>query len=258
VRRPLVGAPTYGRITELLVKEGDRVKEGDVLVQLDDRRRQLEYQLANFDAENTAEVDHARVSAQYRLAEYERQYTYYHSSETPMISESELESYRLQSDLAAAVLRLREAEVDRRKKLLALSDYDLENTRIRAPFAGVVTRKDAEVGRVAELGTPLLELIDTHQLYFVIKTFPASRLRDIAVGQEVLVTPLVFPEYERRGQVELIGPETDPASQTLRVKVLVENADGKLRAGLEARATFLPPAKGAGSEAPGTPQGARK
>lgn len=248
VRRTVVGAPTHGRIVKMLIEEGDQVNEGDVLVQLDDRRRWLEHQLTKFDAENTTEVDHARVNAEYRKAEYQRQYQYYHSSETPMISESDLKSYLLQSDLARAVLDLREAELARRQRLVKIAAYDLENTSIRAPFTGVVTRKVAEVGLVAELGTPLLELIDVHQLYFVLKTFPTSRLREVAVGQEVLVTPDVFPEYRRRGRVVLIGPEAYQPSQTVRVKVLVENADGKLRAGLSARATFLPLAEPAATE----------
>ncbi len=240
LRRTIIGAPTYGRISEVLVEEGDRVEEGDILVQLDDRRRKLELDLAQFDAENTAELKHAEVSSRYRLTAYQRQKQYYDQAETPFITKSDLEGYQLQSDLAAALVRLRETELARRQTLRDLSDYDLENTRIRAPFAGTVGRKVAEVGQVAELGTQLLELIDTHQLYFVIKTFPASRLRELAVGQEVLVTPEVFPEYERRGRIVLVGPEVDQASGFVRVKVLVENPDGKLLAGLCARATFLP------------------
>ena len=100
---------------------------------------------------------------------------------------------------------------------------------------------------MAELATPLLELIDTHQLYFVVD-LPVARLRDVSLGQEVLITPELFPELARRARVVLVGPEV--TVDTVRVKVLVDNSDGRLRSGLFARVAFLTSGTGAGGQAP--------
>jgi RND family efflux transporter MFP subunit len=237
VARTILGAPTFGSIMKILIQEGDTVAEGQVLVQLDDQGRQVEYDRAQLAAEDQSDVEYARLTAEYRLQEYERQKRAYASSTTPTISESDLETYRLNSDLAQTLLKTRRAELALRQKVMETRRYELEITRIRAPFAGTVTRKIAEVGQVAELATPLLELIDSHQLYFVIH-LSAAQLPHVAVGQEARVTPELFPELAASGRVVLVGPEVDAASNTVSVKVLVDNSDGKLRPGLWARISF--------------------
>jgi len=249
VARAMLGAPTYGTIMEILVEEGQEVKEGQVLVQLDDRGRKLEYDRAKISAENQSDVEQARLTAEFRSLEYERQKKVHESLKASTISESELETYRLNSELAQVTYEMRQADLALREVVVELRSYELEITRVRAPFAGVITRKVSEVGQVAELATPLLELIDTHQLYFVVD-LPVARLRDVSVGQEVLVTPELFPELARRGRVVLVGPEV--TVDTVRVKVLVDNADGRLRSGFFARVA-LPPgdAKAEGRRSPG-------
>jgi cobalt-zinc-cadmium efflux system membrane fusion protein len=237
VARTILGAPTYGCIVKILAEEGEKVAQGQVLVQLDDRGRQVEYERARLAAEDQSDVEQARLAAEYRLHEYERQKRAFDSSTTPTISQSDLETFRLNSDLAQAVLKTHLADLAQRQKVVELRQYEWEITRIRAPFAGTVTRKIAEVGQVAELATPLLELIDTHQLYFVIHP-PAAELRHVAVGQQAQVTPELFPELATSGRVVLVGPEVDSTSNTIRVKVLVDNSDGRLRPGLFARISF--------------------
>lgn len=256
VARALLGAPTAGTIVEILVDEGDRVSKDQVLVRLDDRGRRLEYERARLAAEDQSAVEQARLTAEYRRQEYERQKRAFEAAPNPTISESELETYRLNSELAQVTLRMRLAEAALRQKVAEIRRYEWEITRIRAPFSGVITRRLVEVGQVAELGTQLLELIDTSKLYLV-KHLPAEQLKEVSVGQEVQVTPELFPELARRGRVVLVGPEV--VADTVRVKVLVDNADGRLRPGLFARATFLPPTATASTkESSSTPAGTRQ
>jgi RND family efflux transporter MFP subunit len=249
VARTILGAPTIGCIMKILVQEGDTVAEGQVLVQLDDRGRQVEYERARLASEDQSDVEQARLAAEYRLHEYERQKGAFESSTTPTISQSDLETFRLNTDLARAVLKTRLAEHALRRKDVEVRQYEWDITRIRAPFAGTITRKLAEVGQVAELATPLLELIDTHQLYFVIH-LSAAQLPQVAVGQEARVTPELLPELLTSGRVVLVGPEVDAASNTVAVKVLVDNGAGKLRSGLWARVSFA-----TGGEAKGQASG---
>ena len=237
VARTILGAPTYGCIMKIVVEEGEQVSEGQLLVQLDERGRQLEYERAQLAAKDESDVEQAQLSAKYGLQEYERQKRAFDSSTTPTISQSDLETFLLKSRLAQAAHKTRLADLALRQKVMELRLYEWEITRIRAPFAGTVARKIAEVGQVAELATPLLELIDTHQLYFVIR-LPAAELRHVSVGQQAQVTPEFFPELAAGGRVVVVGPEVDAGGNTVRVKVLVDNRDGKLRPGLLARVSF--------------------
>lgn len=249
VARTVLGAPTSGAIVEVLVEEGQQVSKGQVLVQLDDRGRRLEYERARLAAEDRSGVEQARLTAQYRRQEYERQKRAFEAAPNPTISKSELETYRLNSELARVSLQMRLAESALRQKVVEIRRYELENTRIRAPFSGLITRKLAEVGQVAEVGTPLLELIDTRRLYLVTH-LPASQLKEVSVGQEALVTPELSPELARRGRVVVVGPEV--VADTVRVKVLLDNPEGRLRPGLFARVALLGPEPG-GGPAPGEP-----
>jgi len=247
VARARLGAATTGRITAIYVETGDKVSADQLLVQIDDERRKLELEYARLDAENTAELEEARLNAVYRRQEFAVHQEMFARLGPTVESERQLETYRLNSEIAEVRLRVREAEQALREHLVKLREYDLASTRTLAPFAGVVTRKLAEVGQVAEIGTPLLELIDVHQLYFEIN-LPAARLREVALGDEVLVTPTPYPELGRRGRVVLIGPEVERTSNTVRIRVLLDNAEGLLRPGLTAEATFVSAGKRTGAD----------
>jgi membrane fusion protein (multidrug efflux system) len=103
-------------------------------------------------------------------------------------------------DLAQA--QLREAEAD-----LSLALLNLEYTEVRAPIAGVVTRKSVEVGQVVQGGQPLLMVVALHDVW-VVANFKETQLRRMRPGVRADVVIDSFPDRVLRGSVESISAGT--------------------------------------------------
>jgi membrane fusion protein (multidrug efflux system) len=103
-------------------------------------------------------------------------------------------------DLAQA--QLREAEAD-----LALALLNLEYTEVRAPLAGVVTRKAVEVGQVVQSGQPLLALVALHDVW-VVANFKETQLRRVRPGMVADIVVDTFPDRLYRGTVDSISAGT--------------------------------------------------
>jgi membrane fusion protein (multidrug efflux system) len=147
-----------------------------------------------------------------------------------------------------AVAQLREAEAD-----LALARLNLDHTEIRAPIAGVVTRKNVEVGQVAQAGQPLLALVSLEHVW-VVANFKETQLRRVRPGQPAEVVVDTFPDRTYAGRVEsisagtgsrfsLLPPENASGNwvkvvQRVPVKIVLDGAGGPdphiLRPGMSA------------------------
>ncbi|SDK79279.1 efflux RND transporter periplasmic adaptor subunit [Billgrantia gudaonensis] len=137
-----------GRVTELPVALGDRVRAGDRLLGIDAEEIELEARSAEADvSEARATLDNARR----RLEEGTR------LGEGRNIARSELSERETDVAIAEATLERRRAERDRLQARL-------ERHRLRAPFDGRITQRDVAVGEWATPGTPLLTLIDLDDL----------------------------------------------------------------------------------------------
>jgi RND family efflux transporter MFP subunit len=116
---------------------------------------------------------------------------------------------------------------------LAQARTALGYTRIRAPFAGVVTEKMADVGTLASPGTPIFTIEDTRS-YRLETQIDESDIRLVQIGQGSPVTIDALGNVQLSGQVV---PAADPASRSFLVKVELP-ADARLRSGLFGRAQF--------------------
>ncbi len=119
------------------------------------------------------------------------------------------------------------AEASRRRE-------DASNTRIRAPFAGSVVQRMAEVGEFVGPQSPVLELVDASELRLELEVPERSSTR-IAAGQAVSVT-VDGVEGEIAGTVRFVSAALDEQRRTLTIEAVVPNPDGRLRAGHFARA----------------------
>jgi membrane fusion protein (multidrug efflux system) len=170
-----IASEVSGRITEILVDEGEAVEAAQVLLEIDPERRNLE--LANARA-GLAEAARARVG---------------------------------------------------------VAERAVRDASVRAPFAGLIARRDVSRGEYVNVGQPLFELValDPVEVEFYLAERDSSR---VVVGQEVRVTVAPFPGETFHGVVTVISPTIDVRTRTLRVKAQIDNADGRLRPGLFARA----------------------
>jgi RND family efflux transporter MFP subunit len=204
LRRSRVASRVAGWVDEVAVEEGDTVKEGQLLARLDDSILKLELASAEAELEKT-QTDAKRAE---RLFEEE------------VISDNELLSNQTAHQTALARRDLA------RERLL--------HTQILAPFAGVVTAKHIERGEWASAGTPVVDILDLSRVRAVGTVTPAE-VGDVEPGQPAQVRVDAHPERVYRGAVEQVIPLSEQDTRGFPVRILVENPDRELMAGMLAR-----------------------
>jgi RND family efflux transporter MFP subunit len=116
----------------------------------------------------------------------------------------------------------------------SLRQNDASNAVVRAPFAGRVARKMAEVGEYVSPQSPVIELVDTSELRLTLQV-PERHVTRVKEGQRVQVS-VDGTDIVREGVVRHLSAALDEGSRTLTIEAAVPNADGALRAGHFARA----------------------
>lgn len=200
--RSSVEAKVSGRIEQMLAQPGQTVKGGDLLAQLES-------------VELQARLESARAVREQAEADLRRAKTLVEGS---AISRAEFDSMQARARVSAASLQ--EAETM------------LGHSRVVAPFAGVVTRKLADVGDLALPGKALLELEDPGALRLE-ANIPESLIGKLALGQKLEVRASA-QDAAVVGVVSEIAPIADPASRTFLAKLDLPAGSG-MRSGQFAR-----------------------
>ncbi|MCC6232541.1 MAG: efflux RND transporter periplasmic adaptor subunit [Verrucomicrobiales bacterium] len=195
-----VVARTANRVFELRVEEGDRVAKDDVLVRLDDANQQV-----------------AVAKAENSLAKSRREF-----DRLGALHQQKLISDQVYSDAQYELKQLELALQDARREL----DY----TTIRAPLAGMVTRRLVKLGDLVSNGQHLFDVIDFESLVARIYV-PEKSLASLATNQlaRVAVTALGGREFD--GRVRRIAPTVDSKSGTVKLTIGFDTI-GPLRPGM--------------------------
>lgn len=219
VQQAEIAAEIEGRVTELLVDEGEPVDEGAPLLRIDPERRELE--LVDARAQ-VAELATARKEAD---REYERVRQLHARGAA---SDAQL-------DAADTGRKAAESRVKAAQARLGMAQRALRDATVTAPFAGIVSRRPIDRGEYVRPGQVLLELValDPIEVEFQLPEVDSSR---VELGQPVTVTVAPHPDERFQAKVTMISPTIDPMSRTLRVKATLANPGVRLRPGLFARA----------------------
>ena len=188
-------------VTKIHFDEGQRVNEGDLLVELDDR-------------EIAAEVGMAQAAYDKVRTQYERSRTL---REDAVVSESELDQ------LAADV---RSAEAD-----LQAARARLDHCSIRAPISGIVGLRNISRGGLVSSDTLITTLDDTDlvRLDFAV---PETFLSVVGIGMDVAAASAVYPDDAFSGRVTSIDSRIDPVTRSITVVATIPNDDGRLKPGM--------------------------
>jgi membrane fusion protein (multidrug efflux system) len=194
----LVGRTT-GRVRVVSVEEGDWVEARQVLAELENDRERIMLQKAELMATDKKRL---RDRSENMLAEQ-------------LISREEF-------DAQDSAYRLAVAERD-------LAAISLEETLVRAPFAGQLTERRVVPGQLLALGAPAFSLGDFSPLRVRVH-LPEAVARKVTVGQRVLVAPEAAPA-DLEAEVERISPVVDPATSTVRLTLLLADGHQAARVG---------------------------
>lgn len=103
-----------------------------------------------------------------------------------------------------------------------------------APIGGIVVEKLVNEGDYVQTGQPLMTIVDLSRLWLFLDAYE-SDLQWLRFGQDVIFTVEAFPGESFSGRIAFIEPELNRRSRTVRIRVNVDNSDGRLKAGMFAR-----------------------
>lgn len=236
----VVGSPVAGTIVRTLVKEGDSVSKGQRILELEKKREELEVSRRKLLWDSTAELDAAKLSEQTLKQDFEGTKKLF--SSTSSVSKDELARKELEYNQAVAE-RLRLEIAENREKI----DYEialdaLKLREIDAPLSGQVVERLLDEGEACGAQEPLLRIVDTSRCYFT-SNVDARLGPRFKLDQEVkLQAQSGAGHVEVTGKVSFISPVVDPSSGLLKIRILFDNKDGKVRPGVEGR-MFIPSAR---------------
>ena len=248
-RQATVSAKVTGKVTEVLIEEGQRVEEGAVLARLDDTEARAQLALAQAQLV-AARSQLAEVHAQLEQAErdFARQQQLF---ERQLVAAQALDAAMAQRD----TLRARLANIGEQIKVaqegVAVAKVQLENTIIRAPFAGVVVAKAAQPGEMISpisagggfTRTGIGTIVDMDSLEIQVDVNEAF-INRVTPGQPVEATLNAYPDWKIPAEVIAIVPTADRSKATVKVRIALKKKDPRIVPDMGVRVAFLNPPSG--------------
>jgi RND family efflux transporter MFP subunit len=255
-RRATIAAKITGRVTQMFAEEGMRVQAGQVLATLDESDARVRLTSAEADRDATSA---ALADLQVNLANAERE----------MRRTEELEKSGVSSpqalDLARTTVESYRARIASTKEQVAaaqarikVAQQDLDNCIVRAPFAGVVVSKDAQVGEMVSpvsagggfTRTGIATVVDMNSIETEVDV-NESYIARVEPGQPVIAVLDAYPDWKIPSHVRTVIPTADRQKATVKVRITFDQLDPRILPDMGVKVTFL------GEEAPGQAGAAR-
>lgn len=215
-----------GTIVKLHIAEGQSVKVGEPIATLDDRAQLLKVELAEHLAKSNSSLEAARQTLEKRDVMLQR---LQQMREKGHAAESEIVRADLERTIAYSRFLAAEEESISREIDLRRGKFELERRTIIAPFDGVVEKIHRHEGEFLSPVKP--EIVHLIQIDLLLAVFPipSSQVQSLQTGQEITVK---FDDGSSfLGTVQFVAPTTDAQSDTVQVKIMLNNSLGKLRSG---------------------------
>ncbi len=251
-----VSAEVNGRIVSTPVELGTRVAAGAPLVVIS--REQASAQMAEaqanaaqsaaalgivngagFDPEKVPDVANAKAEWELAEADHARMRSLL---DQKVVSQAEYDQRRTRVEAARQQYEASKNAAQQRYQALAaanarigLAQKALNDTTVRAPFAGIVAERRVSVGDFVTTGTRVVTVVRSNPLRMAL-TVPEQLVSRIAVGQPVRITVDAYPNRTFEGTVRYIAPALRAEQRSLTVEAIVPNPEGQLKPGFFATA----------------------
>jgi RND family efflux transporter MFP subunit len=238
-----VSAKITGKVLEVLIEEGQSVEEGEILARLEptDANAQRALSLAQLQA---AQSDVARVQAQLDMADK----TLARNTDLAaqrLIATALLDQAKAERAMLAAQLDSSRRNVQVAREALAMADNGVDNTVVRAPFAGVVTVKAAQPGEIISpmssggfTRTGIGTIVDMASLEIQVDVNEAFIGR-VKPGQKVEAVLNAYPDWRIPAEVIAIVPTADRSKATVKVRIAFRERDARVVPDMGVRVSFL-------------------
>ncbi len=216
-----ISALVAGRVVAMPVAEGDSVRKGQVVAEID--RRPIEDQRR----QASAAFDQAKAALENARTNLDRTDRLFKQG---IAAGKEVEDARAQFAASQAAVEQAAAGLD-------IASRNLDRANVVSPIAGQVVKRLVAVGEQVD-GTAAQPIVEVANLDLVelAANVPAEYLGGVRVGQPAAIVSETFPGRTFQGQVIAIAPAVDPASNSALARIRIRNADRLLKVGLYAEA----------------------
>lgn len=243
-RRATIAAKITARVVEMLADEGMVVEVGQLLAQLDDtdaKKRLLAAKTARDVA--VASVKNLEINLAGAERELKRQQRL---RESGVASEQALDTAVTSTDSLRARLLMAREQVRSAEANIAIAKLDLDSCAVRAPFAGVVVSKDAQVGEMVSpisagggfTRTGIATIVDMSSLEVEVDV-NESYIARVKPGQRVTATLDAYPEWRIPAKVRTVIPTADRKKATVKVRIAFDALDPRILPDMGVKVAFL-------------------
>ena len=243
-RQAAVSAKTTGKVLEVFVEEGMQVTEGQLLAKLDDKLPNIQIELSRANLEHTrAQVRNVEIRRDdaertlKRLTELRQD---------DLVAQSDFDEASLGLQSAEAELELLNRAIEVAEKQLDVQQYYVEETEIRAPFAGIVIAKTAQPGEMISpvsagggfTRTGICTIVDMDSIEVEVDV-QERFINRVSPGQQASVTLNAYSDTQLPAEVIAIIPAADRGSSTVRVRIGFLEPDERVLPDMAVSVAFL-------------------
>ena len=242
-RQATVSAKTIARVLEVLIEEGQKVSENQVVARLDDSntRAALEQARAQL-AQSEASLQAATIAlkdAEPIFRRNEQQVA------AKVISAQEFDNSKAVYEATQADFAVKQRAVEVARSILTVAQRQQDDMTVRAPFAGVVTDKAAQQGEIVSPSTAggftrtgICTIVDMDSLEVDVDV-SENFINRVRPGQPSTVRLNAYPDWEIPAEVLAVIPTADRSKATVKVRVGFKQKDPRILPEMGARVSFL-------------------
>lgn len=241
-REATVSSKFTGKVVEVLVEEGMKVEAGQILARIDPINVEKNLQLSEAQAESISKaLEETRASLEQADREWRRVTKL---AAEKIAAQSELDRTESEVKTLKARLAKQQADVKVAEREVAIWKQQLDDTIIRAPFAGIVTSKNAQPGEMISpmsaggfTRTGICTLVDMTSLEIEVEV-SESYINRVGAGQPVEATLDSYPEWKIPAKVIAIIPTADRRNATVKVRLGFEKLDPRILPQMAVKVAF--------------------
>jgi HlyD family secretion protein len=242
-REATVSSKVTGKVVEVLIEEGMRVEAGQVLARIDSSNVEKSLELAEAQATAARKaLDETAASLEQAEREFRR---LKELSENKIASASDVDRAEAEAKSLRARLLKQQADVAVAEREVAIWKQQLDDTIIRAPFAGIVTSKNAQPGEMISpmsaggsfTRTGICTIVDMTSLEIEVDV-NESYINRVQPGMAVEATLDAYPDWQVPAKVIAIIPTADRQKSTVRVRVGFDKLDARILPQMSVKVAF--------------------
>lgn len=243
-RSATIAAKITARVVEMIADEGMRVSAGEVLARLDESDYRVRLNSAKADRVATAA---ALEDLQVQLGNAERELHRTQALEQEKIASPQaLDSAQTAVDSLRAKIMLTQQQVKAAEERIKVAQQDLDNCTVRAPFAGIVVSKDAQVGEMVSpisagggfTRTGIATVVDMNSIETEVDV-NESYIARVTPGMAVNAVLDAYPDWNIPSKVRTIIPTADRQKATVKVRISFDQLDPRILPDMGVKVTFL-------------------